>query len=546
MSESKYWQSFGELNDPEFKKKAEDEFTEDLPFEAFDDKGLMDAKAPRRDFLKYLGFSTAAATIAASCKIPVKKAVPYANKPADLVPGVPKYYATTYVQDGDAIPAIAKVRDGRPIKIEGNDLSYTGGGTTARMQASVLDLYDMYRVRFPMHRVAVTGEAGKFKYEEVPTFEQLDKMIGDAMKTATGAVVLLSSTITSPVTKEIISKFPNLRHVQYDGFSYSAMLEANEAAGHGRKLPTYKFDAAKVIVSLGADFLGTWLDVVENSKGYGVGRVIDEKNPQMNKHYHFEGHLSMTGSNADDELPGIGAYTAAAVAAIAFDQPVVPVDGNVERVVARLFAVEEPLPGARPRLAALAGGFMADPQARARPGDFAQALFDLGATICTPRAPACALCPWRGDCAAQRAGIQAELPRKSPKAARPLRHGTHFLVTDAAGQVLLRRRPPRGLLGGMLEIPGTPWRDLPWEGAEAAAHAPLPGLAWRRLPGVARHGFTHFELEMALFAAEVPSLDVPPAGMEARPMAEAPAALPTVMRRLLALAGAERAALEAG
>jgi A/G-specific adenine glycosylase len=224
------------------------------------------------------------------------------------------------------------------------------------------------------------------------------------------------------------------------------------------------------------------------------------------------------------------------VAAIAFGEPVVPVDGNVERVVARLFAVEEPLPGARPRLAALAGGFMADPEARARPGDFAQALFDLGATLCTPRAPVCALCPWRGDCAAQRQGLQAELPRKVPKAARPLRHGTHFLVTDAAGGVLLRRRPPRGLLGGMLEIPGTPWRDAPWEEAEAAAHAPLPGLDWRRVPGVARHGFTHFELEMVLFAAEVPSLDAPPDGMETRPLAEAPAALPTVMRRLLALA----------
>ncbi|MBX6747845.1 MAG: A/G-specific adenine glycosylase, partial [Acetobacteraceae bacterium] len=153
-------------------------------------------------------------------------------------------------------------------------------------------------------------------------------------------------------------------------------------------------------------------------------------------------------------LPGIGAYTAAAVAAIAFGEAVVPVDGNVERVVARLFTVEEALPAAKARLAALAQGFMEDPAARARPGDFAQGLFDLGATICTPKAPACALCPWRGECAARRRGIQAELPRKAPKRARPLRHGAHFLLTDAGGRLLLRRRPPRGMLGGMLELPG--------------------------------------------------------------------------------------------
>ncbi len=235
-------------------------------------------------------------------------------------------------------------------------------------------------------------------------------------------------------------------------------------------------------------------------------------------------------------LPGIGAYTAAAVAAIAFDEPVVPADGNVERVVARLLAEETPLPAAKPRLAAAASGFMADAAARARPGDFAQALFDLGATICTPKAPACALCPWRGACLAQQRGIQAELPRKSPKRARPLRHGAHFLLADAAGRMLLRRRPPRGLLGGMLELPGTPWRDEPWTGPEALAHAPVPSLDWRRLPGVARHGFTHFELEMVLYAAAVPRLD-PPEGMEARDRAEAASALPTVMRRLLALAG---------
>ena len=235
-------------------------------------------------------------------------------------------------------------------------------------------------------------------------------------------------------------------------------------------------------------------------------------------------------------LPGIGAYTAAAVAAIAFDRPVVPLDGNVERVVARVYRVEEPLPGARPRLGALAQDFMADPAAHARPGDFAQALFDLGATICTPRAPACTICPWAGACAARAAGVQEALPAKAPKRARPLRFGAHFLLTDAAGQVLLRRRLPRGLLGGMLEVPGTPWRDMPWGREEALAHAPRPGLAWRAVPGEARHGFTHFELAMLLFTAEVPRLDPGPEE-EARPLAGSGSALPTVMRRLLELAG---------
>src|SRR5688572_14204616 len=297
MSQKTYWQSFGEINNDEnFQKKEQDEFREELPFEAFDDKGLIDAKAPRRDFLKYLGFSTAAATLAASCKIPVKQAVPFANKPENIIPGVAKYYATTYVQDGDVIPVLAKVRDGRPIKIEGNDLcSFTKGGTTSRAQASVLDLYDSHRLRYPQSK-----KGGKF--EEV-TYEAIDKSISDALAAAAGPVVLLTTTITSPSTKQIISeflaKFPNSRHVQADPVSYSGMLLANEASGFGRKLPTYNFAAAKVIVSLGADFLSTWLSPVENAKGYSAGRRINEKNPVMSKHYQFEGHLSTTGASAN-------------------------------------------------------------------------------------------------------------------------------------------------------------------------------------------------------------------------------------------------------
>ena len=293
----KYWQSFAELNDKEtFEKKTADEFKEELPFEGFDDKGLVDAKAPRRDFLKYLGFSTAAATLA-SCEVPVRKAIPYANKPENLVSGEAKYYATTYVQDGDVVPVIAKVRDGRPIKIEGNDMcSYTGGGTSARAQASVLDLYDTNRVRFPKRNV-------NGKFEEVPTWEQFDKMVSDALAGLGGSsAVLLTSTIVSSSSKLVIQEFINKfngRHVEYDGDSCSGALLANEASFGTKALPTYHFDKAKTIVSLGADFLGSWGDIVANARQYATGRKIDEKSPVMSKHYQFESFLSTTGASAD-------------------------------------------------------------------------------------------------------------------------------------------------------------------------------------------------------------------------------------------------------
>ncbi|MFC3124134.1 A/G-specific adenine glycosylase [Pseudoroseomonas globiformis] len=238
-------------------------------------------------------------------------------------------------------------------------------------------------------------------------------------------------------------------------------------------------------------------------------------------------------------LPGIGAYTAAAVAAIAFGRPVVPVDGNVERVTARLHAVEEELPGARPRLSGLASRWMEQDAARERPSDFVQALFDLGATICTPRNPACALCPWQAECEGRRQGIAPSLPRKAPKRDRPTRLGVHFLLRDGAGRMLLQRRPPRGLLGGMLGLPGTPWRESGWTPEEAITYAPAPGLDWHALPGEARHGFTHFELRMTLLTAEAPpGLEV--GGEWWRPDA-AQDALPGAMQRLLLLAEAAAA-----
>jgi A/G-specific adenine glycosylase len=231
-------------------------------------------------------------------------------------------------------------------------------------------------------------------------------------------------------------------------------------------------------------------------------------------------------------LPGIGDYTAAAVGAIAFGLPAVPVDGNVERVVARLFAVSEELPKSKPLLRSLATQLGADPAARGRPSDFAQALFDLGATVCTPATPTCALCPWMAGCAGRRAGVAAELPRRAARRERPLRHGVHFWLTDEAGNVLLRRRPLDGLLGGMTELPGTDWRAEPWDTAEVLPLAPMPA-AW--LPaGQVRHGFTHFELTIDLLAARVKHIDA--CGF-ARPIdALVQEALPSVMRKCVRMA----------
>jgi A/G-specific adenine glycosylase len=232
------------------------------------------------------------------------------------------------------------------------------------------------------------------------------------------------------------------------------------------------------------------------------------------------------------DLPGIGEYTAAAIGAIAFGVPAVPVDGNVERVVARLFAIEEELPRAKPILRGLAARLGDDPVARERPSDFAQALFDLGATVCTPATPGCVICPWMAECAGRRAGIAGDLPRRMARRERPQRHGVHFWLTDTGGNVLLRRRPPEGLLGGMTELPGTEWRAAPWEAAEALALAPMPAI-WRPA-GQVRHGFTHFELSLDLFAASVSRID---AKGFACPIAElGREALPSLMRKCVRMA----------
>lgn len=238
------------------------------------------------------------------------------------------------------------------------------------------------------------------------------------------------------------------------------------------------------------------------------------------------------------KLPGIGAYTARAIAAIAFGRPVVPVDGNVERVTSRLFAIEDPLPSSRALLARQAATLNQSSDAQARPSDFAQALFDLGATICTPRNPSCLTCPWRPSCQGHAKGIAASLPRKVPKQARPTRYGVHFIVRDETGHVLMRKRPEKGLLGNMDEFPGTEWRATPWTEQDALAHAPVLG-SWTACGGVT-HVFTHFTLRLMIYAITLPAghnAGIDPTFGAFRSTERA--ALPGVMKKCLALADLE-------
>jgi A/G-specific adenine glycosylase len=233
-------------------------------------------------------------------------------------------------------------------------------------------------------------------------------------------------------------------------------------------------------------------------------------------------------------LPGIGPYTAAAIAAIAFDRPAMPVDGNVERVVARLFAVATPLPKAKPELRKIAEGLTPTE----RPGDFAQAMMDLGATVCLARRPRCLACPLASHCAARARGAAEVLPRRTAKAPRPTRRGVAFWLVDEAGSVMLRRRPEQGLLGGMMELPSTPWREAPWPDDEAGATAPRPPgrRGWTALPGRVRHTFTHFHLELTVWAGRAAGAAPPTGTADERwvPLdGLADEALPSVMRKLV-------------
>jgi MoCo/4Fe-4S cofactor protein with predicted Tat translocation signal len=293
----KYWKGLDELsNSPEFVKSAQNEFAENIPVEKFlGESALEDSSTSRRDFLKFLGFSVTAATLA-SCETPVTKAIPYVIKPEEITPGVANWYATSYYDGNDYCSILVKTREGRPIKIEGNSMCMiTKGGTNARVQASVLSLYDTARIKGPYAKKAAA------------TWTQVDREIGSKLNEIVakgGAIRILSSTIISPSTKralaEFMAKYPNTKHVTYDAVSYYGIQKANKDSFGKAVIPTYNFDKANVIVSLGADFLVNWLSPIEASKQYVKNRKVGKERKEMSKHIQFESVLTVTGSNADD------------------------------------------------------------------------------------------------------------------------------------------------------------------------------------------------------------------------------------------------------
>lgn len=289
----KYWQSLDELKEtPEFLDAKKNEFAEDVPTSALGRKSLQEESKSddgfsRRDFLKIMGFSVGAATLAA-CERPVAKTIPYVIKPEEITPGIANWYASTYFDGHEYCSVLVKTREGRPIKIEGNKLSKVShGGTNARIQASVLSLYDAERLKGPLAKGAET------------TWDKVDSEIGSKL---TGNIRILSSTVISPSTKSVLAnfkaKYPAAKHIVYDAVSYSAIAKANEGV-----IPSYNFDKANVIVSFAADFLVNWLSPVEHAWQYAQGRKLNKGKKTLSKHVQFETILSLTGSNADLRVP---------------------------------------------------------------------------------------------------------------------------------------------------------------------------------------------------------------------------------------------------
>ena len=270
------------------------------------------ATTGRRDFLKYVGFSISAATIAASCEIPLKRAIPFVTKPDDLVPGIANYYASSFVQGGDYCSVLVKTREGRPIKIEGNQLSGVNhGGTTARAQASVLGLYDTNRLRGPQLRNA------DGKYEKA-TWAQVDDMVAAALKPES-KVAILSHTMLSPTEKQVIkdfqAKYPNTTVTIYDPVSSAALIKAHELMYGVSMVPGYQFDKAKVIVSVQADFLGSWISPAQFAHQYATNRKISDTGaPKMSRHIQIESYMSLSGTNADNRIRIKPSETGAAIA----------------------------------------------------------------------------------------------------------------------------------------------------------------------------------------------------------------------------------------
>ncbi|MBX3102519.1 MAG: TAT-variant-translocated molybdopterin oxidoreductase [Bacteroidetes bacterium] len=295
MKSKKYWtQKEDLLDDPKFREQQQKEFAED-PFEAM----LQDnGNSSRRDFLRVFGFTLGASAVLAACsKTPVKYALPYTNKPADVNPSVPNYYASTFYDGSEYSSVLVKVREGRPIFVETNpSSSVTGGGLSARGAASVLDLYDGFRLKAPV---------GAFK-----TWDDSLSGLSRTLKSISekgGNIRIVTGTVLSPSTRQLIGEFADAykgtRHVTYEAASASGILLAHEAEFGKRALPRYHFDKAQVIVGFNADFLGTWVSPVEFTKQYVTNRAPSKDNPKMSRHIQVESMMSLTGANADDRLP---------------------------------------------------------------------------------------------------------------------------------------------------------------------------------------------------------------------------------------------------
>jgi MoCo/4Fe-4S cofactor protein with predicted Tat translocation signal len=286
----KYWRGLSELNEsPEFLKQHQSEFAEPLPIDEFLNGDEEKSGTSRRDFLKVMGFSTAAVALAA-CETPVNKAIPYVVKPEEVTPGVANFYASTFYDGHDYASVLVKTREGRPVKIEGNELSKVShGATSARVQASILGLYDGARLIGPVMKGAFT------------TWKNADETVAKAL--GSGDIAILTSSIISPSTKAVIAeftaKYPKAKHVTYDAVSYSALNAANKNVFGKSVVSSYNFNKAKTIVGIACDFLGTWLSPIEFANQYSKTRKVSKENPEMSKHYHFEANLSLTGANAD-------------------------------------------------------------------------------------------------------------------------------------------------------------------------------------------------------------------------------------------------------
>ena len=297
-SNKKYWKSVEELNENSSIVDAlrNNEFVEEIPTDEFlgDKSSLSNSGTTRRDFLKYVGFSTAAATLAA-CEGPVHKSIPYVVQPEQIIPGVPDFYATTVFDGFDFANLVVKTREGRPIKIDNNKIAGAKFSANARVHASVLSLYDNMRLKNP-----------KEKGKDV-TWDRVNALVGASLtdaKTKGAQVVLLTNTLASPSTEKLIAEFiaknPNAKHVVYDAVSSSEALDAFELVYGERALVDYDFSKASLIVSVGADFLGDWqgggYDV-----GYAQGRI--PKNGKMSRHFQMEANMTLSGAAADKRVP---------------------------------------------------------------------------------------------------------------------------------------------------------------------------------------------------------------------------------------------------